>query len=71
MSCAIRSMRTQQNGLSLLGRMTASLGKNRQRPPQRICASGQSAQAVTLLYGARNEIHNNAVALKDWLERKE
>lgn len=30
-----------------------------------------STQAVTLLYGARNEIHNNAVALKDWLERKE
>jgi len=28
-------------------------------------------QLVTLLYGARNETHNNAVALKDWLERKE
>jgi uncharacterized protein YeaO (DUF488 family) len=26
---------------------------------------------VTLLYGARNETHNNAVALKDWLERNE
>jgi uncharacterized protein YeaO (DUF488 family) len=24
---------------------------------------------VTLLYAARNESHNNAVALKDWLER--
>ena len=28
-------------------------------------------QLVTLLYGARNETHNNAVALKDWLERKD
>jgi uncharacterized protein YeaO (DUF488 family) len=27
------------------------------------------AQQVTLLYGARNETHNNAVALKHWLER--
>ena len=27
-------------------------------------------QLVTLLYGARNETHNNAVALKHWLERK-
>jgi uncharacterized protein YeaO (DUF488 family) len=25
-------------------------------------------QPVTLLYGARNEIHNNAVVLKRWLE---
>jgi uncharacterized protein YeaO (DUF488 family) len=24
---------------------------------------------VTLLYGARNETHNNAVALKAWLQR--
>ena len=27
------------------------------------------SQPVTLLYGARNEVHNNAVALKRWLER--
>jgi uncharacterized protein YeaO (DUF488 family) len=27
-------------------------------------------QAVTLLYAARDEAHNNAVALRDWLERK-
>ncbi len=27
------------------------------------------AGPVTLLYAARNESHNNAVALKDWLER--
>ncbi len=26
-------------------------------------------QLVTLLYGARNETHNNAVALKAWLQR--
>jgi len=26
-------------------------------------------QPVTLLYAARDEIHNNAVALKEWLER--
>ncbi len=26
-------------------------------------------QTVTLLYAARDESHNNAVALKDWLER--
>ncbi len=28
------------------------------------------SEPVTLLYGARDETHNNAVALKDWLERK-
>jgi uncharacterized protein YeaO (DUF488 family) len=28
------------------------------------------SRKVTLVYGARNEAHNNAVALKDWLERK-
>jgi uncharacterized protein YeaO (DUF488 family) len=27
-------------------------------------------QLVTLLYAARDETHNNAVALKKWLERK-
>lgn len=27
-------------------------------------------QRVTLLYAARDETHNNAVALKDWLERR-
>jgi uncharacterized protein YeaO (DUF488 family) len=27
------------------------------------------AKPVTLLYAARNETHNNAVALKNWLER--
>jgi len=27
-------------------------------------------QPITLLYGARNETRNNAVALKHWLERK-
>jgi uncharacterized protein YeaO (DUF488 family) len=27
------------------------------------------SQPVTLLYAARDETHNNAVALKDWLER--
>ena len=26
-------------------------------------------EAITLLYGARDRIHNNAVALKRWLER--
>jgi uncharacterized protein YeaO (DUF488 family) len=25
---------------------------------------------VTLLYAARDETHNNAIALKDWLERR-
>jgi uncharacterized protein YeaO (DUF488 family) len=28
------------------------------------------SRKVTLVYGARNEAHNNAVALKAWLERK-
>jgi uncharacterized protein YeaO (DUF488 family) len=28
------------------------------------------SQPVTLLYAARDEIHNNAVALKHWLEKK-
>ncbi len=27
------------------------------------------SQPVTLLYAARDESHNNAVALKQWLER--
>ena len=27
------------------------------------------SQPVTLLYAARDEAHNNAVALKRWLER--
>jgi uncharacterized protein YeaO (DUF488 family) len=27
-------------------------------------------QPVTLLYGSRDETHNNAAALKAWLERK-
>jgi len=26
-------------------------------------------EPVTLLYAARDEVHNNAVALKEWLER--
>jgi uncharacterized protein YeaO (DUF488 family) len=29
-----------------------------------------ASRKVTLIYGARNEAHNNAVALRDWLERK-
>ena len=28
------------------------------------------SRKVTLIYGARNETHNNAVALKAWLDRK-
>jgi len=29
------------------------------------------SRPVTLLYAARDETHNNAVALKNWLERKD
>jgi uncharacterized protein YeaO (DUF488 family) len=29
-----------------------------------------SREPVTLLFGARDEAHNNAVALKEWLEEK-
>jgi uncharacterized protein YeaO (DUF488 family) len=41
--------------------------------PAKSAAAGLRVRArrshVTLLYAARDEAHNNAVALKDWLER--
>ena len=44
-----------------------------QEPARSAAASLQqrlSNQTVTLLYAARDQAHNNAVALKAWLERK-
>ncbi len=44
----------------------------RQEPASTAAASLRErlrSQPVTLLYAARDEIHNNAVALKGWLER--
>ena len=43
-----------------------------QEPAKSAAASLQQRlrdQPVTLLYAARDQTHNNAVALKDWLER--
>ena len=38
-------------------------------PRSRTCADRLRRQPVTLLYAARDETRNNAVALKAWLER--
>ena len=49
-------------------------GRELAQEPARTAAADLRKRArrelVTLLYGARDETHNNAVALKDWLERK-
>ena len=63
-----RSRRPKQVGRIRRGlrpRTRARAGEERGRDLARKVAAGP----VTLLYAARNETHNNAVALKDWLER--
>ncbi len=47
-------------------------GELRREPANTAVASLREhlrSQPVTLLYAARDETHNNAVALKEWLER--
>jgi len=49
-------------------------GQELEREPAKTAAEDLlerlSRESVTLLYASRDEMHNNAVALKHWLERK-
>jgi uncharacterized protein YeaO (DUF488 family) len=51
----------------------AAYGRELAREPARTAAANLREQLrdqpVTLLYAARDEAHNNAIALKGWLER--
>jgi uncharacterized protein YeaO (DUF488 family) len=51
----------------------AAYGRELEQEPAKTAAAGLREKArhepVTLLYAARDESHNNAVALKEWLER--
>ncbi|MBV1698241.1 MAG: DUF488 family protein [Hyphomicrobiales bacterium] len=51
----------------------AAYGRELKQEPARGAAASLREQLrhgpVTLLYASRNEAHNNAVALKNWLER--
>jgi uncharacterized protein YeaO (DUF488 family) len=51
----------------------AAYGRELEQEPAKSAAASLRErvrhQPVTLLYAARDESHNNAVALKDWLER--
>jgi uncharacterized protein YeaO (DUF488 family) len=51
----------------------AAYGRELEQEPAKSAAASLRERArrepVTLLYAARDENHNNAVALKDWLER--
>ncbi len=51
----------------------AAYGRELEQEPAKSAAASLRERArhepVTLLYAARDESHNNAVALKDWLER--
>jgi uncharacterized protein YeaO (DUF488 family) len=50
-------------------------GRELEQEPAKSVAAGLREKArhepVTLLYAARDESHNNAVALKGWLERRD
>ena len=52
----------------------AAYGRELKQDPARSAAAGLREQLrhgpVTLLYALRDEVHNNAVALKYWLERR-
>ena len=52
----------------------AAYGRELKSDPARSAAAGLREQLrhgpVTLLYASRDEVHNNAVALKLWLERR-
>jgi uncharacterized protein YeaO (DUF488 family) len=51
----------------------AAYGRELEQEPAKTAAADLCGKArhepVTLLYAARDESHNNAVALKEWLER--
>jgi uncharacterized protein YeaO (DUF488 family) len=51
----------------------AAYGRELEQEPAKSAAASlrekARREAVTLLYAARDESHNNAVALKEWLER--
>jgi uncharacterized protein YeaO (DUF488 family) len=51
----------------------AAYGRELEQEPAKSAAASlrerARSEAVTLLYAARDESHNNAVALKEWLER--
>ena len=67
--CAAVFMAIRANGKNSWQRMMLSL---RRDPASTAVASLREhlrSQPVTLLYAARDETHNNAVALKEWLER--
>jgi uncharacterized protein YeaO (DUF488 family) len=57
-----------------LGRISRGLFRRAQRRAAQAAAEELFEQLrqgpVTLLYAARDEEHNNAVALKAWLERR-
>jgi uncharacterized protein YeaO (DUF488 family) len=54
------------------GAFVAAYGRELKQEPAKSAAaelrSRIKRERVTLLYGARDEMHNNAVALKDWLQ---
>jgi uncharacterized protein YeaO (DUF488 family) len=56
------------------GEFVAAYGRELTQEPAQSAAADLRKRirnrAVTLLYAARDEAHNNAVALRDWLERK-
>ena len=55
-------------------KFVSAYGRELKQDPARGAAAGLREQLrhgpVTLLYASRNETHNNAVALKYWLERR-
>ena len=56
-----------------MGRVCRGHGRELEQEPAKSAAASLRErvrhQPVTLLYAARDESHNNAVALKEWLER--
>ena len=56
-----------ENGMNSSG--TQPTGRRGRRGPRLRLRKLPRRQPVTLLYAARDEAHNNAVALKRWLER--
>ncbi len=53
----------------------AAYGRELEQEPAKSAAASLRDKArrepVTLLYAARDESHNNAIALKDWLEQRD
>ncbi len=68
-SCVAWCMPTRQNGMNSSRPMGASSSRSRRGRRFADLRKLPRSQPVTLLYAARDEAHNNAVALKRWLER--